>query len=379
MVENPQMPQRIARLTPLQAVLDRIDALVAPVAARETDVRAAFGRTLATDAVAATARPESALALRDGWAVRADAIADASGYAPVPMAEAPAHVGVGDALPPGTDAVAPLEAVVINDNVFEAIAAVAPGEGVLLAGSDAQPHVPLRDAGMRLNRTDIAAFVAAGVERVKIREPRIQLVPGRYRHNDVLQAAVTLIAATAGADGGLVRVENTPAGASKDLETALNDKKTDAIVAIGGTGSGQGDSSVELLARLGTLEVHGIALIPGETAAFGMVGKRPVLLLPGRIDAALAVWLVVGRRILARLAGSGDHEPCMTSRLKRKVSSTLGLAELVPLRCRDGMAEPLATSYLPLQALAQADGWVLVQPDSEGYAEGTDVVVRLLP
>jgi molybdopterin molybdotransferase len=373
------MPQRIARLTPLREVLTRIDALVAPVAARETDVRAAYSRTLADDAVVAERRPEAALALRDGWAVRAEEIADASSYAPAAFATPPARVGVGDTLPDGTDAVAALENVIINNDVFEAIAAVAPGDGVLLAGGDAQPSIPLRAAGMRLHRTDIAALVAAGIERVKIREPRIQVVPGRYRGNDVLQAAVTLVATIADADGGWVRVENTPAGASSDLETALTKGNSDLVVAIGGTGSGQGDASVDMLARLGKLEVHGMALTPGETAAFGMVGKRPVLMLPGRVDAALAVWLVVGRYILNRLAGGGDHEPCMTSRLKRKIASTLGLTELVPLRCRDGMAEPLASSYLPLQALAQADGWILVPPESEGFQEGTDVVVRLLP
>jgi molybdopterin biosynthesis enzyme len=379
MVEKSQTPQRIARLTPLQEVLARIDALVAPVAARETDVRAAYGRTLAENAVAASARPESALALRDGWAVSAELIADAGSYAPVMLTAPPVRVDVGDALPARTDAVAALENVVVDNDRYEAIAPVTPGEGVLLPGSDAQPEVPLREAGTRLRRTDIAAFIAAGIERVKIREPRIQVVAGRYRRNDVLETAVTLIATSAGADGGWIRVENTPAGASNDLEAALTDGNADAVVAIGGTGSGQGDGSVDMLARIGRLEVHGIALTPGETAAFGMVGKRPVLLLPGRIDAALAVWLLVGRHILTRLAGGDNHEPCMTGRLTRKVSSTLGLAELVPLRCRGGMAEPLASSYLPLQALTQADGWVLVPPESEGFPEGADVVVRLLP
>ena len=39
-----------------------------------------------------------------------------------------------------------------------------------------------------------------------------------------------------------------------------------------------------------------MALSPGETAAFGFVGERPVLLIPGRLDAALAVWLMSGGR-----------------------------------------------------------------------------------
>jgi molybdopterin biosynthesis enzyme len=33
---------------------------------------------------------------------------------------------------------------------------------------------------------------------------------------------------------------------------------------------------------------------------------------------------------------------------------------------------------VPLTALAQADGWILVPADSEGYPPGTEVMVRPL-
>ena len=120
----------------------------------------------------------------------------------------------------------------------------------------------------------------------------------------------------------------------RGLDVAMAAESADAIVAIGGTGSGRNDSSVQTLAREGQLTVHGMALTPGETSAFGFVGVRPVLLLPGRLDAALSVWLIVGRP-LARPTGGGkssDNEPTETLTLARKVSSTIGLAEVVPVR-----------------------------------------------
>ena len=86
-------------------------------------------------------------------------------------------------------------------------------------------------------------------------------------------------------------------------------------------GSGRNDSSVQTLSREGRLAVHGMAISPGETAAFGFVGARPVLLLPGRLDAALSVWLVVGRRLLDRLAAAknSEHELMEVLTLARKV------------------------------------------------------------
>ena len=165
----------------------------------------------------------------------------------------------------------------------------------------------------------------------------------------------------------------------RGLDIALAAENADAIVAIGGTGAGRNDTSVHVLAREGRVAVHGLALAPGETAALGFAGMRPVLLLPGRLDAALAVWLTVGRRILECLAGGRHNEPADTLTLMRKIASGVGLAELVPVRRKGGEAEPLASGYLPLSALTRADGWILVPAGSEGYAAGTPVQVRPWP
>jgi molybdopterin biosynthesis enzyme len=127
------------------------------------------------------------------------------------------------------------------------------------------------------------------------------------------------------------------------------------------------------------VEAHGFALSPGQTAAFGMAGARPVLLLPGRIDGALAVWLLLGSRLVARLAASREEPHAVSARLTRKVASNLGLAELIPVRMRDGEAEPLGSGYLPLRTIAQADGWILVAADREGHPAGTPVMVRPWP
>jgi molybdopterin molybdotransferase len=370
---NVQNSQRIARLTPLDAVLERIDALVAPVAPREVALAAAVGRVAAGDVMVAS-RPCAALALRDGWAVSAALTQDASPYAPVPLAGA-IRLDAGAPLPAGADAVAEIDALVLRDGGAEAIAAVTAGDGVLSAGGDADGATALLRDGARLGAVAAAALAGADISRVTVREPRVLVVRSRLAGDPIVDAAAALAARAIAAAGGVV----LDAGSDAGLADALRRQDADAVVAVGGTGCGSNDTSVLTLARLGRVEAHGIALSPGETAAFGTTEARPVLLLPGRIDGALAAWLLLGARMLACLCGSREAQPAVAARLTRKVASHLGLAELVPVRLRDGEAEPLGSSYLPLQMLARSDGWILVAADREGHPGGTSVMVRPWP
>ncbi len=375
MAVNTETLQLIARLTPLADVLALIAAEVSPVTPRTLDLDAAAGRTLASD-VTAPARPSNPIALADGWALAADLTLGAGGYAPAMLARVPARVETGQAMPPGTDSVAPFDAVKADNGHAEALATVNPGDGMLAAGGDCDPAIPLRRAGERLRLADVAGFAAAGLARVTVREPRLRVLP--LRGSAIVEAAARLVAGDITRRGGIARVDKAPRG----LEVAMGAETADAIVAIGGTGSGRNDASVHLLAREGRLAVHGIALAPGETAAFGFAGTRAVLLLPGRLDAALAVWLTVGRRLLEQLAGGRRREERQTLTLARKVSSTVGLAELVPVRRsaeNPAEVEPLATRYLPLSSITRADGYILVPAESEGHAAGSAVQVHPWP
>jgi molybdopterin biosynthesis enzyme len=367
--------QTIARLTPLHDVMAMVDIEVKPVAPRTIDVAGAQGRTLAIDAMS-RARPNVSIAMVDGWAIDADTTLGAGGYTPALLLQTPSRIEVGQPLPPGTDSVAPFDAIKLTNGRAEALMTINPGDGMLPAGGDCDAAIPLRRAGDRLSLTDIAAFAAAGVARITVREPRVRVLP--LRGSAITNAAARLIAGDIERRGGAARLDDP----GRDLGAILGAESADAVIVIGGTGNGRNDNSVQTLGREAWLAVHGMAVTPGETAALGFATQRPVLMLPGRLDAALAVWLLVGRRILERLAAATHHKDADTLEtlpLARKVTSTVGLAEVVPVRRVGAKAEPLAVRYLPLSALTHSDGWILVPADSEGYAEGTAVTIRPWP
>src|SRR6516164_1089836 len=229
--------------------------------------------------------------------------------------------------------------------------------------------IALRRVGERLRALDLAAMAAADIAEVTIRSPRLALARAAAARTPVLNAAHVTLSRCAAQAGCAVKEASS-------LAEALNEGQCDVVIGIGGTGSGRRDDAVQELARRGRVEAHGIAIAPGETAAFGFVGEQPVLLARGRLDAALAVWLLLGRQLAARLAGGGIDDMPVAATLRRAVTSTIGIAELIAVSCSDGMAEPLGSGYLSLTALARSDGWIVVPPDSEGFAAGSQVAVN---
>lgn len=371
MTGTPQLPQRLVRLAPLADVLAALGR-IAPVVAREVPAQAAKGHVLAADAVMGTALPRTAIALRDGHAVRSDWSLDASSYAPAILPSVPIRVDAGEALPDDTDAVAPFDAVENDAGSARMTMTIAPGDGVLPAGTDGAAGTILLRTGTRLTASHAAMLIAAGHRNVSVRTPRVCIARARTDDSGMIAGAAAMVARDCQAQG-------CAAETAASLEHAFAARDADAVVGIGGTGSGRGDAAVTALATASTLAFHGIGIGPGETTAFGFAGSRPVLLLPGRLDAAIAAWLLIGRAMLARLAGTEDDSSSVPAALTRKIASAIGLAEVVPVHCANGEAEPLASGYWPLQALARANGWVLVPAASEGWPAGTRVDVRPLP
>ena len=355
-----------AALTPLADALAGLLGLAGPAAPRAVPLVGAAGRIAADDVLAPGDLPAGLTALRDGYAVEAAQLGGASPYAPVLLPRDPAWVEAGDRLPAGADAVLPAEGL----EGRAAVAEVGAGEGVRMAGDDLAQGDRLLRAGQRSEPRHLLALAAAGIREVAIREPRLRLIVTGAPEPDALAPMLTGLIVQAGGRSETVAAPDDPAAIAR----ALAAEGTDAVFVLGGTGFGRSDRSAEGLARAGRILAHGLALRPGETAGLGEVGGRPILLVPGRPDAALAAFRALGRPLIAALAGAA--EPALrTARLRRKVTSTVGLAEIVFVRAQGREIEPLGGADLPLRRLIEADGAVLVPPEREGYPAGSEVEV----
>lgn len=372
MTSENSLLQRITSLTSIATIISAFDSFIEPVVSRTVAAHAAALKTLAADVIAPADVPLCATALHDGWAINSEQTLDAGPYAPVLLSISPKWVDTGEIMPANTDAVLPPDAGAKSDGGFEIFESVNAGEGVLPQRKHTAKGDILLQAGEQATVLGAAALEAVGITNVSIRAPRVKIMAASVASDlDFVSPVIAKAVLASGGDPEIVR--------KASLDALLDKPDADAIIVVGGTGSGRNDTTVSTLARNGTLDFYGFAVTPGHTAAFGRVGKCPVLALPGTLDAALSVFLVVGSRLLDRLTGSQVDKKGVPVKLTKKITSTIGMEEVIYIRRVEDGVEPIGKGMFPMQKLMQADGWILIPAESEGIAAGAIVEMRKLP
>ncbi|AWK87727.1 molybdopterin-binding protein [Azospirillum thermophilum] len=366
--------------TPLAEAQARIDAAAAALPACLVPPAQAAGLVLAAPVTAADDLPDRDRAARDGFAVAAADTLGAGSYNPVPLPSA-LPVSAGQPLPPGCDAVLPVEAVSHAAGLVEALDAVAPGAGVERRGAALRTGATVLQPGRRLCAADVGLLGGLGLAAVcVVPRPRVRLlIAGGPREGG--DALTPLLAALVRRDGGEVEAAEPLPAETGALAAALAAPGADLILCAGRTGVGMDDAAPPALAEAGSLEFHGVALRPGDSAALGRVGEVPVVLLPGEPMAALAAYELLGGRAVRRRAGRAPGLPHATVQAvtARKLVSEIGCADLYRVRLTgDGLAEPVASPAVPgLAAAVRADGFVLIPAESEGVPAGSTVTIFL--
>jgi molybdopterin biosynthesis enzyme len=352
-----------AALTALPRLRSTLLDLARPVAPRVVAVAQAIGARAAEDVVAGGPIPPRPIALIGGHAVASVETVGASPYTPaIPTRLEP--VAAGAALPAGCDAVVPNDAVTDDLGLAAVQQAVAPGENLRRAGEDLAAGTCLVAVGEVVAPHLAPVLAAIGRNEVAIRRPSVAI---RHSAEAAPAAAAAGLAAMVGGEG------DTTLG---DLDTPI--EAADLVLLVGGTEIDAADPALGRLGACGRRLGHGVAVTGAETLAWGEIAARPALILPQRPEAILVAWVSLIEPILASLAGASPMLP-QTRPLARKLVSRVGMSEIALLG-RDGEAwMPLATGDLPWSALARADAFVELPPESEGLAEGTRLAARPLP
>jgi molybdopterin molybdotransferase len=393
------------------AALAWLDAQLQPLGADMVPLRSAAGRVLAAAVVSEVDVPGFDRATMDGYAVVAGSTEGASPYSRLPLtvigesmpgcpfagsvsAGEAVRIMTGAPVPRGADAVLPAEWVEAESDAprphdIAALAAVSPGKNLGRRGEDVARGTTLFEPGRVLRPQDLGVLSSVGHGEARVvRRPRVRLAvtgnellpsgsPPRAFH--ICDANGPMLAALIERDGGVI---DFPGLVRDDRDAILEALHADAdiVIVTGGSSVGIEDLAPTLVAEHGELAVHGIAMRPSSPTGLGRIGDRLVFLVPGNPVSALCAYDFFAGRAIRALGGRSKAWPYRSIRatLRRKISSPIGRLDYARVRIVDGVVEPLAVAGASvLSSTTRAEGFVIVDDDSEGFAAGADVRVWL--
>lgn len=398
----------------VEDVLAWIDETIqsTPTSTEAVQLSQAGGRVLASDLVSELNVPAFRRAMMDGYALHAADTLGATTYNPLPI-DIIGHVlpgrsfdeevqrgkcvsiMTGAPMPPGADAVLPAEKVTRAGEQLSVFDEVPPAKHVGRVGEDIEAGRTVLTRGRRLRAQDLGVISSIGLSEVEvIRRPRVRLVitgnelcaaGTRPEPHQTVDANSPMLSQLIERDGGELLFDGITPDTPEQIRSAMQNPEADVVVVTGGSSVGQEDHAPRILAEIGELSIHGIAMRPSSPTGMGSVpnddgGRRFVFLLPGNPVSCLCAYdFFAGRAI--RLLGSRGFEwpyPQKRGKLIRKLTSVVGRQDyarvLVRWNGETAEVDPIAIAGASvLSSTSRADGFVVIPADSEGYPPDEEI------
>ncbi|CAL9545069.1 Molybdopterin molybdenumtransferase 2 [Streptomyces sp. enrichment culture] len=419
--------------------LEDILATVRPLEPIELNLLDAQGCVLVDDVTVPVSLPPFDNSSMDGYAVRVADVAGASEEFPAALdvvgdvAAGQAgllQVGPGQAarimtgapLPPGAEAVIPVEWTdgglgegpvtgmrarsLAPEGATGQVRVYRPCEArahVRATGSDVKAGDRALEAGTVLGPPQIALLAAIGRGTVRVRpRPRVVVMstgselvqPDEELASGQIYDSNSFALTAAARDAGAIAYRvGAVADDAETLRTAVEDQlvRADLMVTTGGVSVGAYDVVKEALSHVGDedepgsgIEFRKLAMQPGKPQGFGSIGPdhTPLLALPGNPVSSYVSFELFVRPAIRTLMGLDDvHRPRTRATLTvdKPLTSPKGRRQFLRARYADGAVTPVGgTGSHLVAALAHADALIVVPEDLESVEPGTDVEVVLL-
>lgn len=406
--------------TAVEDALRVLEGRTAALGPEQVGIRDAAGRVAAAEITARVSVPHFDRAAMDGYAVVGESTFGATAYAPVelriigesrPGKPFPGAIARGEAVRITTGAPVPVgaDAVLMAENAAETedrslvrvSEAIAPGKHVGRIGEDVPAGSSVLACGRRLRAQDVGLLASVGVAEISvIRRPSVRILitgdellpPGSTPQGAcIVDSNSLVITELARRDGALPPVVVYVEDRRDAVREAMEAAPEDVLLVSGGSSVGPEDHAPLVLAAIGELTVHGVAMRPSSPAGFGFLRpagqstiERAVFLLPGNPVSCLCAYEFFAGPTIRAMGGRPRAWPHRRIRaaVVAKIVSELGRTDYVRVQMeeRDGKeaVRPIMTSGASiLSSTTRADGVVIVASEREGYGEGELVDVLL--
>lgn len=376
-----------------------------------------LGRVLAESVVARDSLPPFANSAMDGYAVRAEDVAEAGIENPAGLrviadiaagihptetltTGTSARIMTGAPLPAGADAVIPVEDT--NEpwreadrplpEVVQIYRSVKAGDYVRYPGEDIGAGTEVLPAGHKIRPQEIGVMASLGVSQVNVvRVPKVgilatgdeligvdeELRPGKIRNSNGYAQTAQVLALGA---------KPVPLGVARDTEEDIRaklqaglDAGVDLFVSSAGVSVGAYDVVKAVLEQTGNVGFWRVRMRPGKPLAFGTYADVPYLGLPGNPVSAMVSFERFVRPAILKMAGHTRLDrPSITVTMQDGFGSDGRESYIRAVITRDESGQYLATttgsqgSHI-MTSLVKANGLVIVPEGVKSVPAGAQL------
>jgi putative molybdopterin biosynthesis protein len=337
----------------------------------------------------------------DGIALDASLTYGATDTRPVSLKERQFHwVNTGDPLPEGCDSVVMVEDVIeVEDGAVQLFSAAVPWQHVRQIGEDIAAGDMIIPSFTELTPAIQGAMLAAGVLDVKvIKKPLVGVIPtgnelvlpqADPQEGNIIEFNTTIFKGML-EDWGCEVIVYPVVRDMPDLVTEAVRKaaaECDFVLLNAGSSAGKKDYSVDAIAEIGEVILHGVAIRPGKPVVLGFAIKDikviPLVGLPGYpVSAILVMEELVHPALNLILKKNEEEKHRVEATVSRRLTSSLKYLEFIRARVGnvDGklVAVPLNRGAGVVSSFVKADGIIEVPQDTEGYESGEKVPVKMV-
>lgn len=300
------------------------------------------------------------------------------------------NVMTGAMLPKNAQAVLMAEYTEKTRNKIRISASVSPGRNVSQIGEDIKKGETVFFAGHKIRPQDIGVLASIRKNKISVyRKPTIALivtgeeivdVSARPKKGQIIDSISPMLKALAKKYGYKLNFIGILKDDEKLIRHSIEKCKEDIILTSGATSVGEKDIIPKIVSEIGELVVHGVTMRPGAPLGLGFIKEKPIFLLPGNPAAAM---ICFDRFVYSALLIKQGEEPTLPYKkqkgtLTRKVASVLGRTDFVRVKYKKGKVDTIRVSGSSiLTTMTRSDGYIIINRNSEGLENGSDVEVYL--
>lgn len=332
----------------------------------------------------------------DGIAVISERTVAATEVAPVTLKEKEDYIVVdtGDPIHPPYDAVIMAEDLVETKDGVQITASAAPWQHVRPIGEDIVAGEMILPSRHKIRPIDVGVLLSAGITRIEVvKRPRAAIFPtgteiiepeDTPREGSIIESNSRMFENMVIEAGGEARrfppiIDDYEQIRDHIAKAAC---EYDMVIVNAGSSAGTEDYTVHVLRELGKVIVHGVAIKPGKPVILAVVEGKPVIGLPGY---PVSAYIGFENFVLPVLAMMGQtalkKNEVVTASVSKRLVSSLRHKEYVRVKVGkvgDKMvAAPLARGAGAAMSLVRADGFCVIEQNSEGVEAGEPVQVEL--